>query len=223
MDGASYFCLMKKLTGQHMDPFSGDCRQNGFAFGEALAKLHRALSALTLEVYETSFSAELESWILPTLTEKQLLDHFEAGVLSCCQRLASVCADLPQQIIHRDFHSGNLLFENVRFSAYLDFDITQKNARVFDICYFGCSLLVENYKDEARLAQWQEIFSGFLSGYETVRPLSVSEKRVLPGVFIYIEVLFTAFFSQQGQTALVQSCIDMTNWMHQSLKGILDV
>ena len=217
------FCLMKKITGEHVDPFSGDCKQNGFMLGEAAARLHMALSEITAEqdIYEADFAHELEVWILPELAEKQLSESFEEGVLSACREITKTCKSLPRQLIHRDMHTGNLLFDNGKFSGYLDFDISQKNVRIFDVCYLGCSLLVENYGDDGRLKQWQEIFCGILNGYEFVQPLEEAEIDALPGLFVLIEVLFTAFFSKQNQPELVQSCIDMTNWLHKHIGSIL--
>lgn len=219
------FCLMKKIIGEHLDPFSGDCKQNGFMLGEVVAKLHQALSGITIEkdVYEADFSNELETWILPVLNEKQLTTHFDDGVLSTCHEITKSCKSLPRQIIHRDMHPGNLLFNNSKFSGYLDFDISQRNVRIFDICYLGCSLLVDSYKDECRLKQWQGIFSGILKGYESIQPLKDAEIHALPDLFVFDEVLFTAFFSKQNQPDLVQSCIDMTNWQYKNIDSILKI
>ena len=208
-----YFCLMKKITGEHLDPFSGDCKQNGFMLGEVVARLHQALSGITIDegIHEADFSKEFENWIVPELNEKNLSVHFDDGVLSTCREITSMCTSLPRQIIHRDTHPGNLLFEDGNFSGYLDFDISQRNIRIFDICYLGCSLLVDNYRDVQRLKQWQDIFTSILSGYESVQALDDAEIEALPGLFIFDEVLFTAFFSKQNQPEIVQSCIDMTN------------
>ena len=77
----------------------------------------------------------------------------------------SVYKTLPRQIIHRDMHPGKLLFDKGVFTGYLDFDLSQSNARIFDIVYLGCGLLVDNYKDETRLGQWCDIFAGIIQGY----------------------------------------------------------
>ena len=229
-DGNPYFtsddgcyCLMKKITGKHLNPFFGDCRHNGTILGETVAALHQALSDLTIEqgVYEADFAEEFETWIMPEFVEKQLVGSFDDGVLSACREITETCKSLPRQIIHRDMHPGNLLFEDGKFSGYLDFDISQRNIRIFDVCYLGCSLLVENYKDENKLKQWQDIFTGILHGYEAIQPLEMIEINALPSLFIFNEVLFTAFFSKQNQSELVQSCIDMTNWQYKHIGSTL--
>ena len=222
VDDDACFCLMKRIAGQHMDPFSGDGRQNGILLGEAVAKLHRALSDVAMdELYEAEFSQELDGWMMPALEENRLIEAFDDGVLATCRQAAEACRALPRQIIHRDMHPGNLLFEDGRFSGYLDFDISQRNVRVFDVCYLGCSLLVGNYQDDARLGQWRAIFSGILNGYEAVQALSQDERDALPGLFVLDELLFTAFFARQGQAELAQSCVHMTNWLHQHIAPLL--
>ena len=34
---------------------------------------------------------------------------------------------LPVQLIHRDVHFGNFLFDEGKFSGYIDFDLSQRN------------------------------------------------------------------------------------------------
>lgn len=43
---------------------------------------------------------------------------------------------LPRQLIHRDMHTSNLLYRNGMFS-YIDFDMSQRNVRIFDIVYLA--------------------------------------------------------------------------------------
>ena len=124
-------------------------------------------------------------------------------------------------MIHRDIHTSNLLFENGILTGYLDFDMSQINARVFDIVYLGCSQLVENYKDESRLKIWQEIFAGIMQGYNELVSLSEDEIKAIPSLFVFIEVLFTAFYSKIGQLETAKSCVEMTNWMHENVASVL--
>lgn len=43
---------------------------------------------------------------------------------------------LPRQLIHRDMHTSNLLYRNGMFS-FIDFDMSQRNVRIFDIVYLA--------------------------------------------------------------------------------------
>ena len=207
-----YYCLMTRIPGAHIDPFVGDCFQNGKTLGGVVAGLHLALSRFKpeFECYDADLIRELASWIMPELEAKHIAFH--DGVLELCRAFEPLYRSLPRQLIHRDMHTGNLLFENGRFAGYLDFDISQRNIRVFDICYLGSSLLVENYRDEERLCLWKKIFSGIWRGYDEVSPLNDDEKRAVPALYVLNEVIFTAFFSKTGQPELCASCVDMTNW-----------
>ena len=93
-------------------------------------------------------------------------------------------------------HLGNLLFENNEFRWYLDFDIAQRNARIFEICYLGASMLVDNYQDAERFNVWKEIFRGVLDGYQSNSVLNEMEVKSLRMMFVIIEVIFTAFFAK---------------------------
>jgi hypothetical protein len=160
---------------------------------------------------DADLGVELKSWIGDELGRKQIPVREE--VMRACHDFLPLYAALPRQLIHRDMHLGNLLFEGGRFTGYLDFDISQKNVRIFDICYMGASMLVDIYKDEGKLDGWRAVFDGVLRGYEKAQPLTEAEKAAIPGMFIAIELIFTAFFSKIGQPGTAIFCAEMTNWL----------
>ena len=61
--------------------------------------------------------------------------------------LEAVYPSLPKQLIHRDVHFGNFLFFEGSLSGYIDFDLSQRNIRIFDLCYFLSGLLAEETED----------------------------------------------------------------------------
>jgi Adenylate kinase and related kinases len=221
-DDEKYWCLMKRIKGIVFDPFVGEPKHNGSILGKTVAELHIALKNIEnrLNIYEADFCKDLLSWIIPELIKGGI--SFTEGVMENLQVfLQHDYIDLPRQLIHRDIHTSNLLFENGILTGYLDFDMSQINARVFDIVYLGCSLLVENYKDESRLKIWQEIFAGIMQGYNELLSLSEDEIKAIPSLFVFIEVLFTAFYSKTGQLETAKSCVEMTNWMHENVASVL--
>jgi hydroxylysine kinase len=74
-------------------------------------------------------------------------------------------SELPRQVIHNDFHPGNVLSTDGRITGILDFGDVVHTARVVDLavalCYFG-------YDDE------------IVEGFSTVVPLRDDERAVLP-------------------------------------------
>jgi Ser/Thr protein kinase RdoA (MazF antagonist) len=114
-------------------------------------------------------------------------------------------------------HVGNLLFENGVLTACLDFDTCQKNVRVFDLVYLGSSLLVDNYLNNIRVREWSEVFLGVLQGYNELSKLNVDEIKAIPYLFLFVEVLFTAYFAKNNEMESTKRCIEMVNWTHTNI------
>jgi Ser/Thr protein kinase RdoA (MazF antagonist) len=216
-----YFCLMDKMPGEHIDPCMGDVQKTGELLGEITAKLHHALKEIEGKVpcYDSDYLEELNGWIIGEFKEKNI--KVRQKILEACQTFAPHYAALPRQLIHRDMHLGNLLFKDGKFVGYLDFDISQRNVRIFDICYLGTSMLVGNYEQEDRFKIWQDIFDGVLKGYERISPLSREEMRAIPLVCVSIELIFSAFFLKVNLPDLAHSCITMTNWLYDNQDRLL--
>lgn len=180
--------------------------------GIVVANLHSALTKIggNYDVYEDDCIKELDGWIMDEIRANNI--EIPQEIIDYCYSFKPICDTLPRQLIHRDVHLNNMIFDEMGFSGYLDFDISQKNIRLLDICYLGSSMLVENYKDSNRLSIWYDIFRGTLHGYEKVLKLTENEIAAIPYVFVFIEVLFSAFFSQTGQKDLSDSCVDMAIW-----------
>jgi Ser/Thr protein kinase RdoA (MazF antagonist) len=214
-----YWCLMKKIKGAHLDPFEGNAKGNGILLGRAVAKIHKALKSIEgkIEVWDNDFFTELSSWIVPELEKSGT--SFDSALMERIYAFEPVYRTLPRQIIHRDMHPGNLLFESGVFTGYLDFDLSQRNVRIFDIVYLGCGLLVDNYKDETRLRQWRDIFAGIIQGYAELSPLSADELDSIPVLLLFDEVLFTAFFFSIDQPVVAKSCIEMTKWLYENISA----
>jgi Ser/Thr protein kinase RdoA (MazF antagonist) len=107
-----------------------------------------------------------------------------------------------------------------RFTGWLDFDITQRNVRLFDLCYLGSAMLVVHYKDENLAWKWKEAFRGILSGYHKKNALTHKEIKAIPNLFVIIELIFAAFYSSIGEVETSVSCIEFVNWMYEHREEI---
>jgi Ser/Thr protein kinase RdoA (MazF antagonist) len=86
----------------------------------------------------------------------------------------------PEQIVHGDWHPGNMLFSNHRLTAVLDFDSVKIASTVTDLANGMLQFSIvgnrpnpadwPDYLDQAKLVQ-------FLNGYRTRRPDSRRETR----------------------------------------------
>ena len=101
---------------------------------------------------------------------------------------------LPVQLIHRDVHFGNFLFSDGKFSGYIDFDLSQKNIRIFDLCYFLLGLLSEKEKLEITDEQWFDLVKKTFAGYGRKLKLTEAEKNAVPYVMECIELLFISYY-----------------------------
>lgn len=77
---------------------------------------------------------------------------------------------MPHNIIHRDANPSNILFSNGEVSGFIDFEISEKNIRLFDPCYCATGILSEAEGVEGNFEKWPELLSCrffFLSQKET--------------------------------------------------------
>ena len=120
------------------------------------------------------------------------------------------CYDgLQKQLIHRDMHYGNILFSNCEFSGYIDFDLSQKNARIFDICYFLIGCLIDHEKNEEKVEKWYHIVSKFIEGYQMINPLTKLEKDSICCLMRSIELLFVAYFISKDDEMLAKGSANL--------------
>ena len=222
---SGFYVLMKKLKGSHPDPFVGNLYENGVMLGENVARLHVALAKIDEHgVHDNDCMKELDEYSLKHMKEHGI-QIFEE-IVGYCYGFEDLYKSLPRQIIHRDIHTDNVLFEKGKFSGFLDFDMSQRNVRIFDVCYLGATLLVENYQNEERFEMWRKIFRGVFDGYckapvPMVSKLTENEIRAIPYMFIFIELVLTAFFAGSGNMDVAESCADMVKWLYENRNRVI--
>jgi Ser/Thr protein kinase RdoA (MazF antagonist) len=149
---------------------------DALARGRLLAEFHAAAVATGMTRRRSGFAAlpevvadqELESWLavheLRVPEEGALL---RAGRQTVLERFARYeVAAAPTCVIHGDFAPWNLLFEDGRLSAVLDFEGCHHNLQVADFAL-----------------AWRGHHDDVLRGYDAVRPLSDLEWRLVLPVY----------------------------------------
>lgn len=217
------YVLMKKINGCYHNPYNGDPYKNGVLFGNLVAELHTALKRIgdTFDCYDADYMKELDDWIMKNIKEKNV--PIQQEIIDYCYGFCTLYKTLPRQLIHRDIHDANILFENWKFTGWLDFDMSQKNVRLYDICYLGATLLTENYKDEKRFSIWRKIFRGVLDGYGNVFELTENEIAAIPYMFVFIKMTFTAFYARMNEENMITNCVDMTEWLFNNKDRIAEI
>lgn len=196
-DNGNYYLLMNRLPGTHIiNIYEEDCTPLAHKTGEIVAWLHQAFLQCEQKItfWNNCLLDEMKGWIERTLREHNFKYLSEADFNACINELSACYDNLPRQLIHRDFHYGNILFLNGELSGYIDFDLSQKNVRIFDLGYFLTGLLANYNMKKENVNKWYSVVSSFIKGYEKANPLSQLEKDSLPCYMKCIEVLFTAYY-----------------------------
>lgn len=206
--GDHAYLLTGKLEGKHYSsPISSRFAKQ---VGTILARLHIAFRDCEsyIQPWNNSLLDEMTGWIHTCLKENQWQLIPFPVYRDVLERLSALYPRLPIQMIHRDVHLGNFLFSGEQFSGYIDFDLSQRNIRIFDLCYFLVGLLAS--ESAADLADpWDQIVSAAVEGYTTLLPLSSEEKAAIPVVMESIEILFTAYFLSIQDIACASDAVNI--------------
>lgn len=195
-EGSCYF-LSRKLEGSNLIQID-NIRETAGIMGEVMAELHLAFQSCETVggFWDNSLLDEMNGWVREAFEKTGWNYIGRKDYEKIVSHLAESYDQLPVQLIHRDVHFGNFIFLGGRFSGYIDFDLSQRNIRIFDLCYFLLSLLSEEEKLVLSEEQWFEFLKHTFSGYEKISPLSEREKQAAPCVMECIELLFAAWFDQ---------------------------
>jgi homoserine kinase type II len=112
------------------------------------------------------------------------VQNLEQTYRHCCEQTNSIgLGDWDSQIVHGDWHPGNMLFREHHVAAVIDYDAARRQQRVIDLANGALQFsILGGSKDPAR---WPERldenrFREFVRGYDTVNIVSVAELKVLP-------------------------------------------
>ena len=212
------YCLRTKLMGEHPNLFEEPAL--AYEFGCELARLHIALSKIEQQTSCVDIDI-MDTWrdsIKPSL--RDVPEHI---VKSVDTDFCEVFPKLPRQLIHRDVHCQNVLFDGGHLTGWLDFDLSLRNVRIFDIAYMLAGLLVGNIGDSEKLDIWHKIRHLFVQGHNEVSVLSDDEQNALPLMMIVIEFLFVWWWGEEGNTEERGVALELAYWLCDEWKiGIAD-
>lgn len=218
-EGGCCYLIMERLSGDPIqDIYQDNYRDIAYKTGSVVGRLHKAFLVCEkkIDCWNNSFAEEMTGWVSDTLKAKNYPYIAKSNCEYSIKKLLSCYDKLPKQLIHRDIHYGNLLFDQGEFSGYIDFDLSQKNVRVFDISYFLAGLLVEHDKKKEDIAKWFDMVTAFVNGYERVNPLSNIEKDSISCLMENIELLFAAYFLGEDMNDLAKNAAELYSFMSQN-------
>ena len=217
-DGELYFYVTRRLPGTQLASHSfgdGDAR----FVGEIIGQLHLALSKIDDCISDADLLATVRDWALPNAkVALNLSDDFCKEYLDT---FAALYPKLPRQIIHRDPNPGNIICNHDQW-GFIDFDLAERNARIYDPCYAATAVLSESFgKDNDK---WLEIYRNIICGYDSVAHLTDEERKAIPYVIFANQFVCVAWFAGQNKYAeLFGTNKKMTLWLidrFEELKSI---
>lgn len=121
-------------------------------------------------------------------------------------------ARLPRQLIHRDFHRGNVLFTGEALSGLLDFDLVHLGPRLFDVCYCASGVLSESFREAGYVEYWLTILQAIFRAYGRIAGPATNEPSLAWSMLITIQLIFLrgCLESRALDTALMNQ--DMLFW-----------
>jgi tRNA (cmo5U34)-methyltransferase len=207
-DGQCYV-LYKELTGRtdsEVEP------QEAEVCGAGLALLHQAMKGLPAEedfpVME--LGEDLAERVFPAIAGL-LLSLPQGGSLQALVEDMSanwlpLLKSMPVQPIHRDAHPGNMVLSDKGEIGFLDFEISTRGIRLFDLCYFATSQWMRRRENASDT--WLLLTAALRVGYERISPLEPAEKASAFYVMCAIQFIFAAYFQSQGNSRLAEANLE---------------
>lgn len=205
VEGEYRYTLMERLPGHNVTALELLEQSNARQEGAAIAGLHRALEGIEAPVEEEDLQSMLCDWAVPAA--KESLGLTAAWCENYLADLASLWPDLPRQIIHRDLCPGNLVRDGENW-AFLDFKLSQRNVRIFDVVYAAGAVLSETFPNQPE--RWLDCWRPLLEGYGPTE----AERRAAPRVLLGSQLVCVAWFAgQEKYLELFETNKRMTHWL----------
>lgn len=224
-DSNKTYSLCNYLEGEHISSKEAVSNQQfAYHLGKSLALLHRGLKEIHGQegYYQQNLVTELEGWIKEALDVNQDQDFYTSTIFdSLIESVKAFNNKLPRQVIHRDFHLGNLIVNGGAIVGYLDFDISQVNIRVFDIAYLLVGILAELFERTEYRDKWKTFTQVVVRGYDDESGLSDQEKQSIYKLMIALESLFVAYFSSEDKgnnMKLAHAADVVVKWLWESVE-----
>lgn len=217
-DGELYFYVTKRLSGKQMVSHSFGEGEARFV-GEIIGQLHLALSKADACVEDANLMETIQRWALPNA--KRALELKESFCTEYLDTFGVLYPKLPRQIIHRDPNPGNIICNQEQW-GFIDFDLAERNARIYDPCYAATAVLSESFGKDNDL--WLDIYRNIICGYDSVANLTDEERKAIPYVILANQFVCVAWFAEQDKYAeLFETNKKITLWLIEQLEELKNI
>ncbi len=139
----------------------------------------------------------------------------------------------PTQIVHGDWHPGNMLFRDKLVVAVIDYDTARQQQRVID--FANGALQFSILGGEGSPLNWPEYidmkrFQAFLRGYDEVNVISTDELRAVPYLMCeamiaeaILPIAATGVFGRYDGRAFIQMIRRKVDWIFSHVDELCEV
>ena len=102
----------------------------------------------------------------------------------------------------------------------IDFELSERNARIFDPCYAATAILSETFEEgnEVLLTKWIAVMKEIMHGYDSVVKMTEKEKEAIPYMILANQLISTAFFEGKDKyEKIYETNKKMTEWIADNL------
>lgn len=139
----------------------------------------------------------------------------------------------PKQIVHADWHPGNMLFRDNRVVAVIDYDSSRLLPRIIDIANGALQFSIIGGDED--VSKWPEYldetrYRRFLRGYDEVMLLSEAEIRAIPWLMVealiaesVFPIAATGTFGRMEGMAFLEMVQRKIYWMQRSADKLVEI
>lgn len=223
-NGPLYFVLTKRLQGERLkavNMYEGDYKDKARFVGEIIGQLSLALEKVDAVVNDVNIYDNVKNWALPKA--KEILNIPESFWKDKIESFGTLYSTLPKQIIHRDPNPSNIIMAEDTW-GFIDFDLSERNIRIFDPCYAATAILSESFDENnlEKLEQWIKIYKNIIYGYDNVAKLSDNEIKAIPYVILFNQLICCVWlFEQEKYKNIFQVNKKITKWVYENFNKLM--
>jgi len=148
-----------------------------------------------------------------------------------CNRLG--LKEWPGQIVHGDWHPGNMLFRDQLVVAVIDYDTARQQQRIIDLANGALQFSIMGGGDEP--TKWPEHldlkrFKTFLKGYDSVNIITTDELKVIPYLMCeamiaeaVLPIASTGAFGRFDGLSFITMIRNKVHWIYENMDKLCSV
>jgi Ser/Thr protein kinase RdoA (MazF antagonist) len=197
--------------------------------GQAIARLHEALASypdkkVGHKTWREDLAGRVAGWISSLsdgLPEPQAAMVKRVG-LEREAEIEGALRGLPEQLIHRDCHPGNILVQGTRVIGFIDCDHLCLGPRLFDLAYYAVHHLKWVTDDETATHRWLTHLPHLIAGYRSGQSWLPEEAAALPYAMMAYHLLLSHWFMGLSQWEPIALELRALDWIHTHFDIILN-